>query len=110
YVITCDGVIYNARELRCELERSGHTFRTPSDTEVLLHAYVEWGTECVRHVHGIFAFGLWDGQKQTLLLARDRLGVKPLFYARRGSALLFGSELKALLVHPLVKTEVDAAG
>jgi asparagine synthase (glutamine-hydrolysing) len=110
YAITYNGEIYNFRELRRELEYAGHTFRTSSDTEVLLHTYVEWGEECVQHLNGIFAFGIWDGRKQQLLLARDHLGVKPLFYAQRGDALLFGSELKVLLSHPLVDSEVDAAG
>lgn len=110
YAIAYNGEIYNFRELRRQLERSGQTFRTQSDTEVLLHAYVMWGEECVCRLNGIFAFGLWDEQKQLLLLARDHLGVKPLFYAQRGSAILFGSELKALLAHPLVKAEVDAHG
>ncbi len=110
YAITYNGELYNFRELRRELERGGHTFRTQSDTEILLHAYVEWGEECVCHLNGIFAFGVWDEQKQRLLLVRDHLGVKPLFYAQRGSAILFGSELKVLLAHPLVKAEVDAHG
>lgn len=110
YAITYNGETYNFRELRRELESYGHTFHTHSDTEVLLHAYVEWGEECVRHLNGIFAFGLWDEQKQHLLLARDHMGVKPLFYAQRGSAILFGSELKALLAHPRVQAEVDAEG
>jgi asparagine synthase (glutamine-hydrolysing) len=110
YAITYNGEIYNFRELRRELEDQGHIFRTSSDTEVLLHSYIEWGEDCVRRLNGIFAFGLWDEQKQQLLLARDHLGVKPLYYAQRGSALLFGSELKALLAHPLVMAEVDARG
>jgi asparagine synthase (glutamine-hydrolysing) len=110
YAITYNGEIYNFQELRRELESYGHTFRTRSDTEVLLHAYAQWGEACVHHLNGIFAFGLWDEHKQQLLLARDHLGVKPLFYARRGSSLLFGSELKTLLAHPLVKAEVDTAG
>ncbi len=110
YAITYNGEIYNFRELRRELKHTGHVFRTSSDTEVLLHTYVEWGEECIHHLNGIFAFGIWDEYKQQLLLARDHLGVKPLFYAQRGSALLFGSELKVLLAHPLVKAEVDAAG
>src|SRR5579885_922695 len=110
YALTYNGEIYNFRELRSELESRGHTFHTHSDTEVLLHAYLEWGQECVRRFNGIFAFGLWDEQKQQLLLARDHLGVKPLFYAQRGSALLFGSELKVLLAHPSVKPEIDADG
>jgi asparagine synthase (glutamine-hydrolysing) len=108
YAITYNGEIYNFRELRSELESLGHTFRTQSDTEVLLHTYMEWGEACVRHLNGIFAFGLWDDYRQQLLLARDHLGVKPLFYAQRGSAILFGSELKALLAHPAVKAEIDA--
>lgn len=110
YALTYNGEIYNFRELRLELERQGHAFRTQSDTEVLLHAYIEWGEDCIYHLNGIFAFGLWDEQKQQLVLARDHLGVKPLFYAQRGSAILFGSELKALLAHPAVKTEIDAIG
>lgn len=110
YAITYNGEIYNFRELRRELESFGHHFRTRSDTEVLLHAYVEWGETFVQRLNGIFAFGLWDEQQQQLLLARDHMGVKPLFYAQRGSSILFGSELKALLAHPLVKAEVDASG
>src|SRR5258708_20965310 len=110
YALAYNGEIYNFRELRHELERQGHAFRTQSDTEVLLHAYIEWGEDCVHHLNGIFAFGLWDEQKQQLLLARDHLGVKPLFYAQRGSAILFGSELTALLTHQAVQTEIDAIG
>lgn len=110
YAITYNGEIYNFRELRCELESHGHTFQTKSDTEVLLHAYVQWGEECVHHLNGIFAFGLWDAAKQQLMLARDHLGVKPLFYAQRGRSVLFASELKGLLAHPWITAEVDAAG
>ncbi|GCE50894.1 asparagine synthase (glutamine-hydrolysing) [Thermosporothrix hazakensis] len=110
YVITYNGEIYNFRELRSELETLGHTFKTHSDTEVILHAYDEWGTDFLDRLNGIFAIALWDEPKRTLLLARDPLGVKPLFYAQRGSALLFGSELKALLANPLVKPEVDSEG
>lgn len=110
YALTYNGEIYNFMELRGELELHGHTFRTRSDTEVLLHAYVEWGEECVLHLNGIFAFGLWDQHQQKLLLARDHLGIKPLFYAQRGSSILFGSELKALLAHPSIAAEVDATG
>jgi asparagine synthase (glutamine-hydrolysing) len=110
YGIVYNGELYNFRELRSELEVRGHAFHTQSDTEVLLHTYLEWEEDCVQHLNGIFAFGLWDGKKQQLLLARDHLGVKPLFYAQRGSAFLFASELKALLAHPLVKAEVDQEG
>lgn len=110
YVITYNGEIYNFRELRKELEAKGHKFRSHSDTEVLLRSYLEWQEDCVNHLNGIFAFGLWDGQREQLLLARDHLGVKPLFYAQRDSAILFGSEVKALLAHPLVEPELDADG
>lgn len=110
YAITYNGEMYNFRELRQELESYGHSFRTRSDTEVLLHAYVQWGEACVEHFNGIFAFGLWDEQQQELLLARDHMGVKPLYYAQRGSTIVFGSELKTLLTHPLIKTEIDATG
>jgi asparagine synthase (glutamine-hydrolysing) len=110
YTITYNGEMYNFRELRAELQQQGHTFQTQSDTEVVLHAYAEWGVDCVTRFNGIFAFGLWDEQQQRLMLARDHLGVKPLFYARRDSSLLFASELKSLLAHPLVQPEVDAEG
>jgi asparagine synthase (glutamine-hydrolysing) len=110
YALTFGGEIYNFRELRRELEVRGHRFQTHCDTEVLLHAYIEWGENCVQRLNGMFAFGLWDDAKRQLLLARDHLGVKPLFYAQRGSSLLFGSEIKALLAHPLVKPEVDREG
>lgn len=110
YAITYNGEIYNFRELRRELEDLGHAFHTHSDTEVLIHAYVEWGDACVGRLNGIFAFGLWDETRQRLLLARDHLGVKPLFYAQRGSSVLFGSELKALLAHPLIEAKLDDSG
>ncbi|GMA63062.1 hypothetical protein GCM10025859_35020 [Alicyclobacillus fastidiosus] len=100
YVITYSGEIYNFIELRRELQARGHIFTTRSDTEVLLTSYIEWGPSCVEHLNGIFAFGIWDEENQELFLARDRLGVKPLFYAERGSAILFGSEPKALLANP----------
>lgn len=110
YVITYNGELYNTPELRQELEARGYHFTTSSDTEVLLTAYIEYGPACVEKLNGIFAFGIWDEQKEHLFLARDRIGVKPLFYAERGGSLLFGSELKALLANPLVQPEIDAAG
>jgi asparagine synthase (glutamine-hydrolysing) len=109
-VLSYNGEIYNFTELRDELKQRGHEFRSRSDTEVLLRSYLEWGESCVEHLNGIFAFAIWDERNQRLLLARDRLGVKPLFYAQRKSALLFGSELKALLAHPLVKPVVSNEG
>lgn len=110
YVLSYNGELYNTPELRRELEAHGHYFRGHSDTEVLLVAYMQWGPECVERLNGIFAFALWSEADQSLFLARDRLGVKPLFYAQRNSAFLFGSELKSLLAHPAVKPEVDAEG
>lgn len=110
YVITYNGELYNTPELRRELESRGHFFQSTSDTEVLLVAYIEWGPACVERLNGIFAFGIWNEREQNLFLARDRLGVKPLFYAQRGTAFLFGSELKALLAHPAVEPVVDTEG
>jgi asparagine synthase (glutamine-hydrolysing) len=111
YVITYNGELYNTPELRAELEDLGHVFRTRSDTEVLLHAYVAFGPEAVERLDGIFAFAVWDGREGRVFLARDRLGVKPLFYATpRPGWLLFASEIKALLAHPAVPAEVDREG
>jgi len=109
-VLTFSGEIYNFTELRGELSAHGHEFRTRSDTEVLLHSYLRWGRDCVRHLNGMFAFGIWDGRREELLLARDRLGVKPLYYAVRPDGVLFGSEPKAVLAHPEFPAEVDAEG
>jgi asparagine synthase (glutamine-hydrolysing) len=110
YVITYNGELYNTPELRQALESKGYTFRTTCDTEVLLTAYIEWGPSCVERFNGIFAFGIWDERQQTLFLARDRIGVKPLFYTNKGNWLLFGSELKALLAHPEIHPQVDSEG
>lgn len=109
-VLTFSGEIYNFTELRQELIAHGHAFVTRSDTEVLLHSYLQWGRDCVRHLNGMFAFGLWDGRRQELLLARDRLGVKPLYYAVQPDGVLFGSEPKAILAHPEFRAEIDAEG
>ncbi len=105
-----NGELYNTEDLRKELLDRGHRFLSYSDTEVLLVSYVEWGPDCVSKLNGIFAFAIWDEQKKQLFMARDRLGVKPLFYSRKGSSLVFGSELKALLRHPQVSHKVDADG
>ncbi|PKM83657.1 MAG: asparagine synthetase B, partial [Firmicutes bacterium HGW-Firmicutes-13] len=111
YTITYNGELYNTLELRKELESRGYEFLTRnSDTEVLLLSYIEWGPDCIEHLNGIFAFGIWDEFRQRLFLARDRLGVKPLFYAELGSTFLFGSELKTLLAHPSIRPVVKAEG
>lgn len=109
-VIVYNGEIYNAPELRKELEGLGYRFRTSCDTEVLLQAYVEWGPACLDKLNGIFAFAVWQTDEEKLFIARDRLGVKPLFYRREEGRLLFGSEPKAILAHPEVPAEVDAEG
>ncbi len=108
--ITFNGEIYNFRELRCELEKNGHVFRTGTDTEVILKGYAEWGTECVRRLRGIFAFGIWDASRKRFLLARDHLGVKPLYYWRRDDVFLFASEVRALLATGLTGSKLDYDG
>ena len=106
YVIF-NGEIYNYIELREELEKKGHRFKTRSDTEVIVHGYEQWGLECVNRFNGIFAFALWDSHQARLVLARDHLGVKPLYYITLGNRFLFGSEIKSLLVDPECPREVD---
>lgn len=110
-VLTYSGEVYNFRELRVQLEAKGHRFQTRSDTEVVLRGYLEWGEDVVDRLNGIYAFALWDSRREELLLVRDRMGVKPLFYyPLPGGGLLFGSEPKAILAHPLAERAVDAAG
>jgi asparagine synthase (glutamine-hydrolysing) len=100
--IVFNGEIYNHAEIRRELEAQGHVYRTRSDTETIVHAYEQWGDACVDRLRGMFAFAIWDAPKRRLLLVRDRLGVKPLYWARAGGALLFGSEIKAILASELI--------
>jgi asparagine synthase (glutamine-hydrolysing) len=104
-----NGEIYNFQELIPELVALGHVFRTRSDTEVIVHAWEAWGETCVTRFRGMFAFALWDRDAQTLFLARDRLGVKPLHYALLPDGMaIFGSELKSLLAHGALSREIDA--
>ena len=110
YTLSYNGELYNTEDIRKELLKRGHTFSGHSDTEVLLTSYIEWKENCVDHFNGIFAFAIWDEQDQKLFVARDRLGVKPLFYTERNGGFLFGSELKALLAHPDVPTNITKEG
>ena len=110
YCITYNGELYNTEQLRKKLEKLGHAFATHSDTEVVLHSYAQWGPECLLKMNGIFAFGIWESRKRRMFLARDRIGVKPLFYSLSGEGLLFASEIKTILAHPSQRAALDAEG
>jgi asparagine synthase (glutamine-hydrolysing) len=105
--IAYNGEVYNFLELRTELEAQGHCFRSQTDTEVVLKAYLEWGAECVRRFNGMFAFAIWDNRANRLFIARDRYGIKPLYYWYRDGVLVFGSEIKSILKHPDVSVDVS---
>lgn len=105
--IVFNGEIFNYLELRPDLEARGHRFRTDCDTEVILHLYEEYGPDCLNYLNGQFAIAIWDTRNRSLFLARDRLGVRPLFYTAGNGQLVFGSEIKTLLVHPQVQAEID---
>jgi asparagine synthase (glutamine-hydrolysing) len=107
FTLSYNGEVYNYQELRRQLEEKGHSFRSQTDSEVVLHAYMEWGEGCVTHFNGMFAFAIWDKTRQQLFLARDRYGIKPLYYTFCGKSFLFGSEQKAILTHSKVKREID---
>ncbi len=108
--VVLNGEIYNFAALRDDLAAGGHRFRTRSDTEVLVHAWEEYGERCVDHLNGMFAFALWDARREQLFLARDRMGEKPLYYAQGAGWFVFGSELRAVLAHPAVSRELDLEG
>lgn len=110
YVICYNGELYNTEDIRKELLLKGYSFEGHSDTEVLLSAYMEWKEKCVDYLNGIFAFAVWDSERELLFIGRDRLGVKPLFFYETDTGLLFGSELKALLAHPNVNRALNREG
>jgi asparagine synthase (glutamine-hydrolysing) len=105
--IVFNGEIYNYQELRSDLQSKGHTFKTQTDTEVIVHLYEEFGEACVTKLRGMFAFAIWDNRQRTLLLARDRIGIKPLYYRLNPDGIIFGSEVKAILASPNVKAEIE---
>ncbi|PCK33610.1 asparagine synthase (glutamine-hydrolyzing) [Pseudoalteromonas piscicida] len=107
YIMSYNGEIYNFRELRADLERLGYTFRSQTDSEVLLNAFHAWGTDCLLKFNGMFSVAIWDRVEKQLFLARDRYGVKPLYYSQNGKGFFFGSEIKAILTHPDVKAEMN---
>ena len=110
YTIVYNGELYNTEDIRQKLLTKGHKFESYSDTEVLLTSYIQWGEDCVHEFNGIFAFAIWDQAQQKLFMARDPLGVKPLFYSKLGNDFLFASEIKALLSHPKSNTVIDHNG
>ena len=107
FVLTYNGEVYNFQELRLRLETLGYQFRSKTDTEVVLHAYVEWGDECVKYFNGMFAFAIWDNLNQELFLARDRYGIKPFYYVYTGNTFLFASEQKAILSNNDIQRVID---
>ncbi len=110
FTICYNGELYNTEDIRAVLKGKGYSFKGHSDTEVLLTSYIEWREECVNHLNGIFAFAVWDSQKEQVFIGRDRMGVKPLFYFEKDGGLVFGSEIKALLAHPESKAQVTHQG
>ncbi len=110
FIIVYNGELYNTKELRDDLESFGYKFETTSDTEVLLYAYIHYGTGCLKRLNGIFAFAIYDSMRREVILARDRFGVKPLFYSRAGTTLVFGSEIKALFKYEGIEPQLDIDG
>ncbi len=110
YTLVYNGELYNTEEIRKQLQSMGHTFEGHSDTEVVLHAYAQWKEECLEKFNGFFAFAIWEENNRRLFVARDRIGVKPLFYKLHEGGFLFGSEIKTILAYPTVKAELDEEG
>lgn len=110
YVMSYNGEVYNFRELRTQLQSLGHRFHSKTDSEVVLKAFAEWGEACLTRFNGMFAFAIWDKQERRLFLARDRYGIKPLYYVWAGSTLLFGSEIKAITASGLYRNQMDQEG
>lgn len=110
YTLVYNGELYNTQQIKQELISLGHSFCSHSDTEVVLHAYAQWQDKCLDKFNGIFGFALWEHKKRRLFLARDRIGVKPLFYALQAKGIVFGSEMKSILAHPAFKAELDREG
>lgn len=110
YVLVYNGELYNTEDIRQQLTRHGHHFQGYSDTEVVLHAYAQYGPECLNWLNGIFAFAVWEEKRRRLFLARDRIGVKPLFYTQCAGGLIFASEMKTILAHPFVPAQLDETG
>src|SRR5437868_1331358 len=105
--IVYNGEIYNHEQLRSDMQARGHRYRTRSDTESIIHLYEEYGPDCLKHLRGMFAFVIWDRRKRKLFVARDRLGIKPLYYRCDGNAFLFGSEIKTILAYPGIEPEFN---
>ena len=110
YTLIYNGELYNTEELRNELEKLGHAFESRSDTEVLLHAFAQWGENCLEKLNGIYAFAVWERENRSLFIARDRMGVKPLFYTEHRGGFLFASEIKTILAYPTVERILDEEG
>ncbi len=110
YTLVYNGELYNTEEVRKQLLDKGHKFQSYSDTEVLLLSYIEWGEDCLSKINGIFAFCIWDEKNKKAFMARDQLGVKPLFYVRKGNSLIFASEIKSILKHPEIRPVIDQTG
>ena len=105
--VTFNGEIYNHQEIRESLIKKGHVYKTKSDTETILHLYEEEGLDCFLKLNGMFAVSIWDSKKKKLIIARDRLGIKPLYYYHSGDELVYSSEIKSILLHPKIRREVN---